>query len=81
MDRISVFGPRPYDTAIHNLKRIGHTDPKEYLTDENPKYEPLLYCRFVICMLFTMSMNVMMIPHEIFMIVTHLMPLILIKPS
>ncbi|KAK9996709.1 hypothetical protein SO802_021395 [Lithocarpus litseifolius] len=44
-DMISVFGRRPYDIAIRNLRRIGHTDPREYLTSENPKYEPLLYCR------------------------------------
>ncbi|KAL0010993.1 hypothetical protein SO802_006101 [Lithocarpus litseifolius] len=42
-DRISVFGRRPYDIAIRNLRRIGHTDPREFLTGENPKYEPILY--------------------------------------
>ena len=45
-DRIFVFGRRPYDTAIHNQRRIGRTDPIKYLTGENPKYEPLLYCGF-----------------------------------
>ena len=45
-DRISVFGLRPYDTAIHNLRRLKHTDPRKYLIGENPKYEPLLYCGF-----------------------------------
>ena len=45
-DRIFVFGRRPYDTAICNLRRIEHTDPRNYLTSENPKYEPLLYCWF-----------------------------------
>ncbi|KAL0010969.1 hypothetical protein SO802_006077 [Lithocarpus litseifolius] len=43
-DRISVFGRRPYDIAIRNLRRIGHADPREFLTGENPKYEPILYC-------------------------------------
>ncbi|KAK9995619.1 hypothetical protein SO802_020305 [Lithocarpus litseifolius] len=42
--RISVFGRRPYDIAIRNLRRIGHTDPREFLTGENLKYEPILYC-------------------------------------
>ena len=45
-DRISIFGLRPYDNAIRNLRRIGHTDPRKYLTGENPKYEPLLYYGF-----------------------------------
>ena len=45
-DRISIFGLRPYDNAIRNLRRIGHTDPRKYLTGANPKYEPLLYYGF-----------------------------------
>ncbi|KAL0001372.1 hypothetical protein SO802_015153 [Lithocarpus litseifolius] len=31
-DKISIFGLQPYDIAIRNLRRIGHTDPREYLT-------------------------------------------------
>ena len=36
-DRISIFGLRPYDNAIHNLRRIEHTNPRKYLTGEKPK--------------------------------------------
>ncbi|KAL0008264.1 hypothetical protein SO802_009766 [Lithocarpus litseifolius] len=46
-DRISVFGIRPYGTAIRHLSMAKYVNPKGFIElEKNPVYEPLLYCGF-----------------------------------
>ncbi|KAL0002760.1 hypothetical protein SO802_016541 [Lithocarpus litseifolius] len=46
-DRISVFGIKPYGTAIRHLSMAKYVNPKGFIEPEKtPVYEPLLYCGF-----------------------------------
>ena len=61
MDRISVFGPRPYFFAIAHLRVADHCNPiKLLIPGRTPAFQPILYCGFVINMLSTMSINVIL---------------------
>ena len=45
IDRISVFGPRPYANAIAHLRIEDHCNPRNLLIrGKTPEFEPLLYC-------------------------------------
>ena len=47
MDRIHVFGIKPYVSAVRHLERTSHDDPRKFLIPgKSPVYEPLLYCGF-----------------------------------
>ena len=47
INRIHVFGIKPYISTVHHLERIGHDDPKRFLIPgKSLAYEPLLYYGF-----------------------------------
>ena len=47
IDRISVFGPRPYANALVHLRIANHPNPRSLLTPgKTLEFEPLLYCGF-----------------------------------
>ncbi|KAL0004921.1 hypothetical protein SO802_012482 [Lithocarpus litseifolius] len=46
-DRFTVFGLKPYGTAIRNLSIADYINPKSFTNPlKNPVYEHLLYCGF-----------------------------------
>ena len=47
MDRISVFGQRPYSDAIAHLRVADHCNPIRFLIPgKTPAFQPILYCGF-----------------------------------
>ena len=47
IDKIFVFGPRPYANALVHLHIADHPNPRSLLTPgKTSKFEPLLYCGF-----------------------------------
>ena len=47
IERISVFGPRPYANAISHIRIVDYCNPRSFLTlGKTPEFELLLYCGF-----------------------------------
>ena len=47
MDRISVFGPRPYSDAVAHLRVADHYNPiKLLIPGKTPVLQPIFYCGF-----------------------------------
>ena len=47
MERISVFGPRPYSDAIAHLRIADHCNPRSlFIPRKTLVFEPILYCGF-----------------------------------
>ena len=45
IDRISVFGPKPYANALVHLRIADHPNPRSLLIlGKTQRFEPLLYC-------------------------------------
>jgi len=46
-ERIFVFGPKPYATAISQIQFADHSNPRSFIISGNIlEYVPLLYCGF-----------------------------------
>ena len=47
IDRISVFGPKPYSNAIAHLRVADHCNPiRLHIPGKTPAFQPILYCGF-----------------------------------